>query len=255
MEDAGGTGAGQVKALLFDVFGTVVDWRSGVIRDVTALAAEHGADIDAASFADRWRGAYRPAMNQVRTGELPWTNLDGLHRRTLDQLLAEGGRGAGAGPGGQPGLAGLDEAGRAWLTRCWHRLDPWPDAVAGLGRLKQRYIVCAFSNGNVALLVNMARWGGLPWDFVASAELFRHYKPDPETYLGAAGLLSLTPAEVMMVAAHNDDLIAAGDLGLATAFVRRPGDLGPDHQANREPARPYTCAAADFGDLADQLGA
>ena len=233
----------QVRALLFDVFGTVVDWRSGVIRDVSALAGERGADIDAASLADRWRAAYRPAMNQVRTGELPWTNLDGLHRRTLDQLI------------GGTALEGLDEAGRAWLTTCWHRLDPWPDAVAGLERLRRRYIISAFSNGNVALLVNMAKWGGLPWDFVASAELFRHYKPDPETYLGAAGLLSLAPGEVMVVAAHNDDLIAADGLGLATAFVSRPGDLGPNHQANTEPARRYTCVAADFGDLADQLGA
>jgi len=248
----------RVKALLFDVFGTVVDWRSGVIRDVTALAARHGADIDAASLADRWRAGYRPAMNQVRTGELPWTSLDGLHRRTLDQLLSADQESAdqeSADQEGETGLGDLDEAGRAWLTTCWHRLDPWPDAVAGLERLKRRYIISAFSNGNVALLVDMARWGGLPWDFVASAELFRHYKPDPQTYLGAAGLLSLSPAEVMLVAAHNDDLIAAGDLGLATAFVPRPGELGPDHQANQEPARPYTCVAADFGDLADQLGA
>lgn len=238
----------QVRALLFDVFGTVVDWRSGVIRDVTVLAAEHGADIDAAALADRWRAAYRPAMNQVRTGELPWTNLDGLHRRTLDQLLA-GTELAGS------GLDGLDEAERAWLATCWHRLDPWPDAVAGLERLKERYIIAAFSNGNVALLVNMAKWGGLPWDFVFSAELFRHYKPDPQTYLGAAGLLSLSPAEVMLVAAHNDDLIAADGLGLATAFVPRPGDLGPNHQANQEPARTYSCVAAGFGDLAALLGA
>lgn len=244
----------QVRALLFDVFGTVVDWRSGVIRDVSLLAAEHGADIDAASFADRWRAAYRPAMNQVRTGELPWTNLDGLHRRTLDRLLSEAAREGEDGPGGSAGMDSLDEAERAWLTTCWHRLDPWPDAVAGLERLKQRYIISAFSNGNVALLVNMAKWGGLPWDFVFSAELIRHYKPDPQSYLGAAELLSLSPAEVMVVAAHNDDLIAADGLGLATAFVPRPGDLGPDHQANQEPARPYTCVAADFGDLADQLG-
>jgi 2-haloacid dehalogenase len=237
----------HVKALLFDVFGTVVDWRSGVIRDVTALAAEHGAEIDAASFADRWRAAYRPAMNQVRTGELPWTNLDALHRRTLDRLVS-------ADQEWGTGLEGLDEAGRAWLTTCWHRLDPWPDAVAGLERLRQRYIICAFSNGNVALLVDMAKWGGLPWDFVASAELFRHYKPDPQTYLGAAELLSLAPAEVMLVAAHNDDLTAAAALGLATAFVPRPGDLGPNHEANREPAGPYTCVAADFLDLAGLLG-
>ena len=232
----------QVKALLFDVFGTVVDWRSGVIRDVTVLAAEHGADIDAASFADRWRAAYRPAMNQVRTGELPWTNLDGLHRRALDQLLAG------------TALDGLDEDGRAWLATCWHRLDPWPDAVAGLQRLKERYIVAAFSNGNVSLLVDLARRADLPWDFVFSAELFRHYKPDPECYRGAVELLSLTPPEVMLVAAHNNDLQAAAGQGLATAFVARPAEGGPDRHRDRAPGGDYTCVAAGLEDLAELLG-
>ncbi len=232
-----------VKALLFDVFGTVVDWRGGVIRDVAALAARHGAALDPGLFADQWRAEYRPAMALVRSGHLPWTNLDDLHRRTLDRLAP------------QAGLDGLAEAELSWLNTCWHRLDPWPDAVGGLDRLRRRYIVAALSNGNVALLVNMARRAGLPWDFIASAELFRHYKPDPQTYLGAAGLLGLAPAEVMLVAAHTDDLSAAAALGLRTAFVRRPRELGPGHEQNLQPAGDYTCVATDFLDLATQLGA
>ena len=177
----------------------------------------------------------------VRRGELPWTKLDDLHRRTLDRLLDEA------------GLSGLAESEKDWLNRCWHRLDPWPDAIPGLARLRSRCVVAAFSNGNVSLLVDMAKRAGIPWDCVFSAELFRHYKPDPEFYLGAVELLSLTPAEVMLVAAHNDDLCAAADLGLATAFVRRPGEKGPHWQDNQAPARDYTCTPADFEDLAAVL--
>lgn len=231
----------QVRALLFDVFGTVVDWRSGVIRDVTELARAKGAEVDAEAFADAWRAGYHPAMDLVRRGKLPWTKLDGLHRRTLDRLLDEF------------GFTGLAESEKDWLNRCWHRLDPWPDAIPGLGRLKRRFVLAAFSNGNVSLLVNMARRAGIPWDFVCSAELFRHYKPDPEFYLGAAELLSLTPPEVMLVAAHNNDLSAAAGLGLATAFVHRPGEKGPHWQDNQAPARDYTCTPADFADLAGML--
>ncbi len=231
----------RVKALLFDVFGTVVDWRSGVIRDVTELARARGAEIDAAAFADAWRAGYRPSMDLVRQRKLPWTNLDDLHRRTLDRLLDEF------------GFTGLADDEKAWLNRCWHRLDPWPDAVPGLERLKSRRVVAAFSNGNVSLLVDMAKRAGLPWDFVCSAELFRHYKPDPEFYLGAVELLGLTPAEVMLVAAHNDDLAAAAGLGLATAFVHRPGEKGPHAQHNQAPAREYTCTPADFEGLAGML--
>ena len=233
--------SGRVKALLFDVFGTVVDWRSGVIRDVTELARAKGANVDAAAFADAWRAGYHPAMDQVRHGERPWTKLDDLHRSTLDRLL------------GEFGFTGLAEEEKDWLNRCWHRLDPWPDAIPGLGRLKEHRVVAAFSNGNVSLLVDMAKRAGIPWDFVFSAELFRHYKPDPEFYLGAVELLSLTPPEVMLVAAHNDDLCAAGDLGLATAFVGRPGEKGPHWRDNQAPARDYTCAPADFTDLAAAL--
>jgi 2-haloacid dehalogenase len=231
----------QVKVLLFDVFGTVVDWRGGVIRDVTAAAARAGVPVDAAQFADQWRGGYRPAMDLVRSGQLPWTKLDDLHRRVLDSLAAES------------GLAGLPAAELDWLNTCWHRLDPWPDSVPGLTRLRQRYVLATMSNGNVALLVNMARRAGLPWDVILSAELFRRYKPDPQTYLGAAELLSLDPAQLMLVAAHNDDLCAAADLGLATAFVPRRTEWGPDQQTNLTPARDYTVVATDLTDLATQL--
>ncbi|MGO8981070.1 MAG: haloacid dehalogenase type II [Streptosporangiaceae bacterium] len=232
-----------IKALIFDVFGTVVDWRGGVIRDVTQIAQARGADIDAARFADAWRSDYRPAMDLVRQGAMPWTKLDDLHRRTLDRLLEDS------------GLAGLGESERDWLNRCWHRLDPWPDVAEGIRRLKQDHVVAAFSNGNVSLLVGMAKRAGIPWDCIISAELFRHYKPDPEIYRGAVELLSLAPSEVMLVAAHNDDLCAAADEGLATAFVCRPGELGPSHLSNLTPAREYTCAPADLTDLAAMLGA
>ena len=239
-----------IKALLFDVFGTVVDWRSGVIRDVTTAARAVGADVDAGAFADAWRGAYGPAMDLVRRRELPWTKLDDLHRGTLDRLL------------GEFGLTGLDQELRDWLNTCWHRLDPWPDAVPGLLRLRTPFVVAALSNGNVSLLVNMARRAGIPWDFVFSAELFRHYKPDPETYLGAAGLLGLAPHEVMLVAAHPGDLRAAASYGLATAFVPRPAEHGqPAHRqpGHRQPEYnahdEYTVVAADFGALASALGA
>lgn len=235
--------AREIKALLFDVFGTVVDWRSGVIRDVSQLARAKGAEVDAAAFADAWRADYRPAMDLVRRGELPWTKLDGLHRRTLDRLLKEF------------RLTGLDENEKDWLNTCWHRLDPWPDVISGLQRLRQHFTVAAFSNGNVSLLVNMAKRAGVPWDCILSAELFRHYKPDPETYRGAVELLSLSRPEVMLVAAHNDDLRAAADQGLATAFVFRAGEMGPYRLSNQKPARQYTHVAADFEDLAAALGA
>lgn len=231
-----------ISALLFDVFGTVVDWRSGVRRDVAEAARQVGRTVDAAAFADAWRAGYAPAMDEVRRGELPWTRLDDLHRRTLERLLPE------------YGLDGLDEAQRQWLNTCWHRLDPWPDVLAGLRRLKQDFVVATLSNGNVSLLVNMARRAGLPWDVVFSAELFRHYKPDPACYLGAVDLLGLEPRQVMLVAAHNADLSAVAGLGLATAFVGRPAEHGPDQHTDLDPAGDYTLAAADFGELAEALG-
>jgi 2-haloacid dehalogenase len=202
----------DVRALVFDVFGTVVDWRSGVAREARRLL---GDGVDAEAFADAWRERYVPSMDRVRRGELPWTGLDDLHRRSLDELLVEF---------GAPDVP--DEV-RTALVFAWHRLDPWPDSVAGLARLKALFVIASLSNGNVALLVDMAKHGGLPWDTVLSAELFGHYKPDAEVYDGAARLLGLPPERVLMVAAHVDDLAAARGRGLRTAYVHRPRERGP----------------------------
>jgi 2-haloacid dehalogenase len=202
----------DVRALVFDVFGTVVDWRTGVAREVRRLL---DGGIDAEAFADAWRGRYVPSMDRVRRGELPWTSLDDLHRASLDELLAEF------------GAPDVSEAVRAELVLAWHRLDPWPDSVEGLTRLKARHVIASLSNGNVALLVDMAKHGGLPWDTVFSAELFGHYKPDPEVYDGAARLLDLPPERVLMVAAHVSDLAAARARGLRTAYIHRPAEQSP----------------------------
>ena len=202
----------QVRALVFDVFGTVVDWYSGVAREVTRLL---GPDVDAGGLALAWRGQYHPAMDRVRRGEQPWTGLDALHRGALDELLPRFGAGD------------ADETTRAELVLAWHRLDPWPDSVAGLTRLKAGFPIATLSNGGVALLVDMARRGGLPWDAVFSAELFGHYKPDPEVYLGAARLLDLPPEQVALVAAHMSDLDGARACGLRSVYVHRPREQGP----------------------------
>ncbi len=230
------------KALLFDVFGTVVDWRGSIARACRELAAAKALDLDGTAFADAWRAGYRPAMARVRSGELPWMNIDALHRMILDDILS------------RFGIHTLEEAEKDHLNRAWHRLKPWPDAVKGLKALKQKHIIATLSNGNVGLLVDMAKNAGLPWDCVFSAELFRHYKPDPETYLGAAGLLGLRAAEVMLVAAHPDDLVAARKTGLRTAYVHRPREFG----ARREqpmPQETFDFVARDFVDLARQLDA
>jgi len=200
----------DVRALCFDVFGTVVDWHGSIAAEVRAL----GLPVDGGAFALAWRAGYAPAMQQVRSGTLPWTNIDGLHRRILDGLLAE------------HGIA-LDEAAREKLNRIWHRLHPWPDSVPGLQRLKRCFTITTLSNGNLSLLVALAKFGGLPWDAVLSAELFHHYKPDPEVYLGAARLLGLAPEQVALVAAHPSDLRAAAACGLRTAYVPRPLERGP----------------------------
>jgi 2-haloacid dehalogenase len=232
----------QVKALTFDVFGTVVDWRGSIIRQGEQFGAERGLKVDWAAFADTWRGAYRPSMDRVRRGELPWTNLDALHRMVLDELLVK------------VGISGLSAADIDDLNHVWHRLDPWPDAVAGLTRLRTRFVLATLSNGNVALLTNMAKYGGLPWDCILSAELAKHYKPDPETYLTAAALLGLQPNQVMMVAAHKDDLRAAQRAGLKAAFVTRPYERGPDHTPDLTPDPGFDFNASDFNDLAAKLG-
>ncbi len=234
--------ASALRALTFDVFGTVVDWRGSVAREVAAAARPHAMQVDASAFAERWRAGYRPAMDRVRKGELPWMNIDTLHRRILDEMLP------------QFGLDVLSERERDHLNRAWHRLDPWPDSVAGLTRLKAKFVIATLSNGNVALLTNMAKHAGLPWDCILSAELFHHYKPDRESYLGAAAMLGVEPGETMMVAAHEDDLVAARAAGLRTAFVRRPLEFGarPSYDLPRE--RGFDYVADDFVDLARQLG-
>jgi len=230
-----------VKALVFDVFGTVVDWRGSIIREGQALGRRKKLKVDWPAFADAWRAGYRPAMARVRSGELPWTKIDDLHRLILDDLLLRF-------PLGR--LAGEDID---HLNRVWHRLKPWPDARAGLARLKRRHVIATLSNGNVGLLTNMAKHAKLPWDCILSAEVVRHYKPDPETYLGAADLLGVKPAELMMVAAHKDDLHAARACGLKTAFVPRPKEYGPavKPDVSRDPA--FDLHARDFNDLARQL--
>ncbi len=232
-----------VKALTFDVFGTVVDWRGSIAREVRAMAGEKKLRVNASKFADAWRSGYRPAMNRVAAGELPWTKIDDLHRIILDEVLAKF------------RISALNEAEKAQLNRAWHRLKPWPDSVRGLKRLKKKFTIATLSNGNVALLNNMARNAGLPWDLILSAEIFHHYKPDPEVYLGAADMLGLRPAEVMMVAAHKDDLRAAARQGLRTALVLRPNEYGKGRHPDLSPEPAFDINAADFGDLAAQLGA
>ena len=235
--------ANSVKALTFDVFGTVVDWRGSIIREGQLLAAKKGYNVDWARFADSWRSGYGPAMNKVRSGELPWTKIDDLHRMILDGLVEE------------YSLTGMSEAELVHFNEAWHRLSPWPDTVSGLNKLKSKYVITTLSNGNVSLLTHMAKNGGLPWDAILSAELSGHYKPDPQAYLKAADLLSLKPEQVMMVAAHPSDLRAAARTGLKTAYVIRPLERGPGRPVNRNPDGEFDYTAEDFNDLAGQLGA
>jgi len=232
-----------VVALTFDVFGTVTDWRGSIITEMERFGKERGVSRDWAKFADSWRGGYRPSMDRVRRGELPWTNIDTLHRMILEQLLVE------------LQLPGLSEEEKEDLNRAWHRLKPWPDAVPGLTRLKRRFTIATLSNGNVALLVNMAKNAGLPWDCVLSAELFKHYKRDLEVYQGAAALLGLRSEQVMMVAAHKDDLQAAQRTGMKTALVFRPLEFGPGRPVDTTPDPSFDLVATDFLDLATKLGA
>lgn len=232
-----------VKALVFDVFGTVVDWRSSIIRELDAFGREKSIKADWATLTDEWRAGYHPAMDRVRKGETVWTILDDLHRATLETLLAK------------QGIAGLSEAEKDHIAKVWHRLDPWPDAVAGLTRLKRRFIIATLSNGNVALLLNMAKRAGLPWDTILSAELVQHYKPDREAYLSAPKFLGLPAGQVMMVAAHNGDLLAAQRAGLKTAFVARPTEYGPRQSRDFKADHGFDVVASDFVDLAERLGA
>jgi 2-haloacid dehalogenase len=236
-------GSPAVRALVFDTFGTVVDWRTSVTLEVQQLAKKKNVAVDGAAFADAWRAGYGPSMNRVRTGDLPWTKLDDLHRMILDKIL------------GDFGMTMLTDAEKSELNRVWHRLKPWPDAPAGLARLKKKFIIAPLSNGNVSLMTDLARFAGLPWDCILGAELVRHYKPDKEVYLSAAEFLDLRPPDVMMVAAHLGDLRAARGAGLRTAFVARPLEFGPAGKPDLKPDASVDVSAKDFNDLAAQLGA
>jgi len=233
-------------ALTFDVFGTVVDWRTSVAREGRAFGKRHGIETDWVRFADEWRGLYQPSMSRVRNGERPWAKLDDLHRESLCELLDRLGIAVGEG--------GLDDDAIDDFNRAWHRLDPWPDVVEGLTRLKRRYVLATLSNGNVALIVNMAKRAGLAWDAVLGAEVARCYKPQPGAYLKTAELLGLAPEECMMVAAHNDDLRAARALGFRTAFVRRTLEYGPNQTDDLRAEDDFDVVAENFIDLAGALG-
>jgi 2-haloacid dehalogenase len=227
------------KVLAFDVFGTVVDWHGSIAAEVTRL----GLQVDPDAFATAWRQGYKPAMARVRSGELPWTKIDDLHRMILDDVLKTF------------KITSLTETQVQDLNLVWHRLTPWSETVEGLHKLKSQFTIVTLSNGNLGLLANMAKNAGLPWDLILSAEVFRHYKPDPETYLGVADTFNVLPEEVMLVAAHKDDLVAAHACGLQTAFIERPLEFGKNHQRDDLHVEQFTnYHAKDFLDLARQLG-
>ena len=232
----------NVEACVFDVFGTVVDWRSSIIREGRELGARKGIEADWEALADAWRGRYQPSMERVRSGARAWTKLDDLHRESLNDLLREF------------SIDGLTEREIDDFNRAWHRLDPWPDSVPGLTRMKRRFILATLSNGNVALLLNMARYAGLPWDTILGAEPARAYKPLPEAYLRTADFLGLAPQQVMLVAAHNDDLLAARAVGFRTAFVSRPNEYGPHQDRDFKAEHDFDYVATDMVDLSVQLG-
>ncbi|CCW10162.1 MULTISPECIES: haloacid dehalogenase type II [Rhodococcus] len=234
-----------VKALVFDVFGSVVDWRTSIARAAAPFLARHGSSVEPAEFADAWRARYQPAMQAVREGRRPFVRLDVLHRENLDDAL----RRFGIDPAGIPGHE-LDQ-----LNRAWHELDPWPDAVEGLTRLKQRFVVAPLSNGNVSMMVDIAKRAGLPWDAILGAEVARAYKPMPEAYLRTADILGLEPGEVCMCAAHNEDLAAARACGLKTAFFARPTEHGPAQATDLHAEHDWDVIADDLVDLARRLDA
>ena len=227
------------KVIAFDIFGTVVDWHGSIAAEVQRLKLP----VDANAFATAWREGYQPAMARVRSGELPWTKIDDLHRMILDGILEDF------------ALTTLPESEKQHLNLVWHRLNPWPDSVQGLTQLKSKFTIVTLSNGNLSLLANMAKHGSLPWDLILSAEVFKHYKPDPETYLGVAHIFDLQPHEVMLAAAHKDDLLAAHQCGLQTAFIERPDEFGLGHIRQDLHQESFTTYhAKNIIDLATQLG-
>ena len=235
----------NVKALVFDTFGTVVDWRSSVIAEGMAWGKAKGLNVNWVDFADRWRLGYGPTMDKVRKGEIPWTRLDDVHRMILDELLKEF------------KIEGLTEEEKGSWTHVWRRLKPWPDSVEGLTRIKKKYVIAPLSNGNIALMTNLAKFGGLSWDAILGSELTRHYKPDPEVYVSAYYYLDLKPEEVMMCAAHASDLQAARSNGLRTGFIYRPNEYGNGPVGVPDKAKPgdFDVISASMTDLAEQMGA
>jgi len=235
----------RVGALVFDVFGTVVDWRSSVIRDGEKLTKELGVQVDWPTFAEEWRRkGYHEQIAKIRSGEAPYETTDVFMRRKLDEMIPK------------YGLDAMTEEQRAWFHKVWHRLDPWPDSVEGLTRLKKKFVIATLSNGNVALLTNMAKWGGLPWDAIFSAELVQKFKPEPEMYLSSGQFTGLPMDQVMMSAAHLRDLYSSREHGMATAFIRRPKEWGENGPQEGEPDRQkIDVVASSFVDLAEQLGA
>ena len=233
---------GQVKALFFDVFGTVVDWRSSIIAELEEFGRKKGFEADWTGFADDWRELYEPSMDGVRKGDREWRNLDTLHRESLITLLS------------RPNITGLLEEEIDNLNKAWHRLDPWPDSVEGLERLKKKFILNTMSNGNISLLVDMARRANLPWDVVLGVEPVHAYKPLPQSYLGNANLLSLEPQQIIMVAAHNYDLAAARTLGFRTAFICRPTEYGPNQAKDLNAESDWDIITDSMTGVADALG-
>ena len=232
----------DIKALTFDVFGTVVDWRSSIAREGEVFAKLHNIKgIDWVKFAESWRAGYTPSMNRVRNGEIPWANIDELHKSILNKLILK------------YGIEGISDEDKNDFNRAWHRLSPWPDVLGGLKRLRSKFVIATLSNGNVSLLTNMAKNAGLPWDYILSAELSKHYKPDPEVYKTAVCLLGLHPYQVMMVAAHNFDLEAAKKIGMKTAYVHRPLEFGPDKDLEQISIEDFDFVAKDFESLAEIL--
>jgi 2-haloacid dehalogenase len=234
--------ANQIKALFFDVFGTLVDWRTSIAREAEVLIKPLQMELDWLAFADAWRGEYQNGMEEVRSGRIPFSKLDVIHRRNLDRIRA------------RFGLERVEEETLNQLNLAWHRLDAWPDAARGLARLKQRFWLAPVSNGNVSLLVNLARRNSFPWDAILGAEIAGDYKPKPHVYLAACDAFDLQPAECMMVASHSNDLAASAACGLKTAHVARPDEKGPGKGENA-PTVPVDLAVRDLLDLAEKLGA
>ena len=234
----------KVRACVFDTFGTVVDWRNSIVAEATSWGKAKGLHINWTEFTDRWRLGYRPAMDKVRKGQIPWTRLDDLHRMILDDLLK------------QYKVEGLSEEEKVHWAHVWRRLKPWPDSVEGLARLKKKYIISPMSNGNVALMTNLAKFGGLPWDLILGSDLVQHYKPDREMYVSAPFYLDLKPEEVMMCAAHAPDLQSARSYGLRTGFIYRPNEFGGGSAGVPDKAKPgdFDVVSTSIIDLAEQMG-